>query len=89
MQYTLQYRSVDFTGKEPWNSDKVLGNVNLEAQKNGTQAIYNQFWKEDWFAGGFLWKWFHNHTEVGGEDNNRFTPQNKPTEGLIKQLYGN
>lgn len=82
------YRSVDYTGKEPWDSNKVEGNINLEAQKNATQAIYNQFWKEDWFAGGFLWKWFHNHTEVGGENNNRFTPQNKPTEKLIRQLYG-
>lgn len=82
------YRSVDFTGKEPWNSNSVVGNINIEAQQNGTQAIHNQFWKEDWFAGGFLWKWFHDHENVGGENNNRFTPQNKGTEALIKQLYG-
>ncbi|PKH49721.1 glycoside hydrolase [Tenacibaculum sp. Bg11-29] len=82
------YRSVDFTGKEPWDSNKVIEQVNLEAQKNATEAIYNQFWKEDWFAGGFLWKWFHKHNEVGGENNNRFTPQNKPAERLLKQLYG-
>ena len=81
------YRSVDFTGKEPWKSDKVIDSVNLDAQKNATQAIYNVFWKEDWFAGGFLWKWFHKHEQVGGENNNRFTPQNKPTEALIKKLY--
>jgi len=83
------YRSIDFTGKEPWNSDKIIGNINLKAQENATQAIYNQFWKEEWFAGGFLWKWFHNHNNVGGENNNRFTPQNKPTEKLIQRLYGN
>ncbi len=81
------YRSVDFNGVEPWNSDRVIESVNLEAQKNATQAIYNQFWKEDWFAGGFIWKWFHKHNEVGGENNNRFTPQNKPTEELIRKLY--
>jgi hypothetical protein len=82
------YRSVDFTGDKPWESKKIKGHVNLEAQKNGTQAIYNQFWKEDWFVGGFLWKWFHNYEKSGGETNNRFTPQNKPTEKLIKKLYG-
>ena len=81
------YRSVDFTGKKPWESNRVKGKVNFEAQKNATQAIYNQFWKEDWFAGGFLWKWFHNHERSGGENNNRFTPQNKPAEELIKKLY--
>ena len=81
------YRSVDFNGKKPWESNRLEGAVNLEAQKNATQAIFNQFWKESWFAGGFIWKWFHNHENVGGEKNNRFTPQNKPTEALIKKLY--
>ena len=81
------YRSVDFTGKEPWNSNRIEGQVNLENQSKALQAIYNQFWKEDWFAGGFLWKWFVNYDEVGGVNNNRFTPQNKPAEKVIKQNY--
>ncbi len=81
------YRSVNYTGKEPWKSNRIANQVNLEAQMNATQAIYNQFWKEDWFAGGFLWKWFHDHKKVGGKTNNRFTPQNKPTEELIRKLY--
>ena len=81
------YRSVDYNGKKPWESNRVVEKVNLEAQKNALKAIYNQFWKEDWFAGGFVWKWFHKHNEVGGEKNNRFTPQNKPAERLLKKLY--
>jgi hypothetical protein len=81
------YRSLDFTGKKPWDSNRVKGNINLQAQVNGLQAIHNQFWKEKWFAGGFIWKWFHRHDEVGGENNNRFTPQNKPAEELIRKLY--
>ncbi|OSY87157.1 glycoside hydrolase [Tenacibaculum holothuriorum] len=82
------YRSVHFTGKEPWDSNRVEGQINHENQKNGLQALYNQFWKEDWFAGGFVWKWFHNYEKVGGMKNNRFTPQNKPAEETIKQNYG-
>ena len=81
------YRSVDFNAVKPWESDRVEGRVNLQAQVNGLQAIHNQFWKEDWFAGGFVWKWFHRHDEVGGLKNNRFTPQNKPAEELIRILY--
>jgi hypothetical protein len=81
------YRSVDFTAKEPWKSDRIEGNINLEAQVNGLHAIHNQFWKEDWFAGGFMWKWFHAHDKVGGKKNNRFTPQNKPAEKVLKKLY--
>lgn len=80
------YRSVDFNAKEPWNFNNS-GTVNLEAQVNGLQAIYNQFWKEDWFAGGFLWKWFHNHEHSGGINNTMFTPQNKPAEAIVKKMY--
>ena len=83
------YRSVDFSGKKPWDSKRVEVGVNLEAQTNALHAIHNQFWNEDWFAGGFIWKWFHTHDRVGGEKNNRFTPQNKPAERLLKELYAN
>ncbi len=81
------YRSVNFNGKEPWDSNRVVDNINLDAQVNGLQAIHNEFWKEDWFAGGFIWKWFHTHNKVGGKKNNRFTPQNKPAEMVLRKLY--
>ncbi len=81
------YRSVDFNAKEPWNYDRNSGEVNLQAQVNGLKAIHNQFWKEEWFAGGFLWKWFYKHDKVGGKKNNMFTPQNKPAEEIIRKLY--
>lgn len=81
------YRSVDYSGKQPWVSDRSMDQVNLEAQVNTTQALFETFWNEDWFAGGFIWKWFHKHDEVGGNDNFMFTPQNKPVEALIKQQY--
>ncbi|WNH13475.1 glycoside hydrolase family 113 [Thalassobellus suaedae] len=83
------YRSVDFSGKEPWKSDRSMTDVNLEAQKNTTQALFETFWNENWFAGGFLWKWHHNNEKAGGENNSRFTPQNKPAEALIKDMYAN
>ncbi len=83
------YRSVDFTGKEPWQSDRSIGAVNLKAQTNATKALFESFWNEDWFAGGFIWKWFHKHEKVGGENNNMFTPQNKPVEALIKAQFSN
>ncbi|MEN8835281.1 MAG: glycoside hydrolase [Polaribacter sp.] len=83
------YRSIDYNAKRPWEFSRTQDKVNLNAQTNALQAIYNQFWGEDWFAGGFLWKWFHNHEFVGGLKNNRFTPQNKPAEVLITSLYAN
>lgn len=81
------YRSVDYTGKTPWVSDRSMNQVNLEAQTNTTQALFETFWDEDWFAGGFIWKWFHKHDKVGGNDNFMFTPQNKPVEALLRNHY--
>ncbi|MDO5978153.1 glycoside hydrolase family 113 [Flavivirga spongiicola] len=81
------YRSVDYSGREPWKSDTNMMQVNLEAQTNTTKALFETFWKEDWFAGGFIWKWFRNHSKSGGENNSQYTPQNKPVEDLIKTHY--
>lgn len=82
------YRSVDFSGKEPWRSDRSMNVTNLEAQTNTTKALFETFWEEEWFAGGFVWKWFHNYENAGGENDSRFTPQNKPAETVIKHYYG-
>lgn len=82
------YRSVDFSGLKPWVYDRSMTNVNLEAQNNTMKALYMTFWDEEWFAGGFIWKWFHRDENVGGVDNFMFTPQNKPVELIIKENYG-
>ena len=81
------YRSIDFAGRAPWTTDRVDKHVNLEAQQILTQALFEEFWHEDWFAGGFLWKWYHQHPNSGGEKDNRFTPQNKPAEEIIRGFY--
>jgi ppGpp synthetase/RelA/SpoT-type nucleotidyltranferase len=81
------YRSMDYTGKEPWESDHTIKSLNFEGQANATQALFEEFWTEDWFAGGFVWKWFHAYDKVGGEKDNQFTPQNKPAEDIIQTFY--
>jgi len=81
------YRSMDYTAKKPWLVDRNDENVNLDAQVNATKVIIEEFWKENWFAGGYVWKWFINHKQSGGAGDNRFTPQNKPAQETIKHLY--
>ncbi|WP_027880969.1 glycoside hydrolase family 113 [Mesoflavibacter zeaxanthinifaciens] len=81
------YRSFDFSGKKPWLTGNYDANPNLEAQVNTTKALFKTFWEEDWFAGGFVWKWFHNYEQSGGAKDNMFTPQNKPAEDIIRQYY--
>jgi ppGpp synthetase/RelA/SpoT-type nucleotidyltranferase len=81
------YRSMDYTGKEPWDSSRKGKTLNLKAQEIALQAMYDEFWKEEWFAGGFIWKWFHNYEKSGGLNNDQFTPQNKPAEEVVRQYY--
>nr|WP_299344075.1 glycoside hydrolase [Allomuricauda sp.] len=83
------YRSMDFTAKKPWLVDRNEMDVNLEAQADATRAVFEEFWEEDWFAGGFVWKWFIHHGDSGGAEDNRFTPQNKPAEVVIRNFYSN
>lgn len=82
------YRSMDFTAKKPWLVDQNQMDVNLEAQADALDVLFAEFWKEDWFAGGFVWKWFIHHSHSGGAGDNRFTPQNKPAEDVIRRHYG-
>ncbi|CAL68552.1 glycoside hydrolase family 113 [Christiangramia forsetii] len=80
------YRSIDYSLKEPWNSNRDIIGTNHSLQARALKVIYEEFWTQSWFAGGYIWKW-HQHETSGGLDNNRFTPQNKPAENIIKEYY--
>lgn len=79
------YRSSMYAAKEPWA--ELNNEVCLENQESALKALYNTFWNEKWFAGGFLWKWYDNKN-AGGADNADYTPQNKPAEKLVREIYG-
>jgi hypothetical protein len=80
------YQSKDFTAKEPWEHSKKSV-VNLMAQQNSLAVILASFWKEKWFEGGFLWKWYDNHEQVGGNLDTDYTIQNKPSEQILAKFY--
>jgi len=82
------YRNIDFAAKTPWDSSRELKDTNNKLQADALEALYQEFWQEDWFAGGFLWKWHHNHAVAGGDKDTQFTPQNKPAEQVVKNYYG-
>lgn len=81
------YRSMDYTAKKPWLVDRTEERANPQAQANAKKAIFQEFWPEEWFAGGYVWKWFIHHENAGGLTDNRFTPQNKPAQQIIETYY--
>ena len=80
------YQSKNFTAKEPWEHNTKT-EVNLKAQENTLAIILAIFWKEDWFEGGFLWKWYDNHEVIGGINDTDYTIQNKPAEKIVEKFY--
>ncbi len=60
--------------------------VNLEAQVNAYLGFYNSVWGRDWFAGGFVWKWYQD-SNSGGLLDSDYTPQNKPVISIIRKIY--
>ena len=80
------YQSKDFTANEPWDHSKKQ-NVNLLAQQNSLAILLATFWNEPWFEGGFLWKWYDNHNQVGGKFDRDYTIQNKSMELLLGNFY--
>ncbi len=81
------YRSIDYAAGGHWNVEGKAVQTNHQAQCNAYTALFTTLLKQKWYRGGFLWKWHANHQNAGGNNNNRFTPQNKPAQDIIKNYY--
>ena len=81
------YRSIDFAGKEPWDSRRIEGQINEDAQAVLLQAVFESVWGKDWFAGGFLWKWFHAPEKYKNWQNNRFSVYGKRAQKIVSDIY--
>lgn len=85
------YRSIDKPVWKQWEIEWVSDslNVNLQAQVNGYEGLFQAVWDELWFAGGFLWKWYPEKVHYTGlKANSDYTPQDKPAEKTIAKWYG-
>jgi hypothetical protein len=82
------YRSIEQVAWRSWEVERLKLNPNFEAQQIAYKALFDSFWAEPWFAGGFLWKWYPNHEKAGGMENSDWTPQNKTAEQVIREVYG-
>ena len=82
------YRSMDFCAKSPWDYSNEYP-VNQQAQAIALQALFETVWNKDWFAGGFLWKWFPERNRHLGENDTQFSPQGKKAEAVVKNWYRN
>ena len=87
------YMSLDGCAHNTWEleSKRRETPVNELAQANALDALFEVFWKEDWWGGGFIWKWYSNYQKgEGRRDRFRagdYTPQGKQGEEILKKWY--
>ncbi|MBL7157399.1 MAG: hypothetical protein ISS92_04465 [Candidatus Omnitrophica bacterium] len=80
------YHSASGAARHPWQHELGMG-VNMELQVLCYRALVDTFWGKEWFYGPYWWDW-GTDVRMGGEQNRGFTPQNKPAQDYVKELYG-
>jgi hypothetical protein len=82
------YRSIQKCADEPWSYDRSKTDLqSQEAQARALKVLFETFWDEEYFAGGFLWKWYPKHAKAGGSRDTMFTVQNKKAEAVVRKAY--
>ena len=81
----IGYRSGDGNNMEPANWIAALDH-DLQEQFDSYSAAFQALWSRPWFYGFYWWIWESN-PDAGGLNDTDFTPQNKPTQGLIRSWY--
>ncbi len=83
------YLSIDGCAGKTWELEKGVRKapINQEAQANAYAALLENFMAEDWWGGGFLWKWFPAGMGHEGYPERDYTPQNKLSQSVIAEYY--
>ncbi len=79
------FESCDYNTKNTWGSQEMYPK-NEKSQANAYQSLYDTFYKEYWFAGGFLWKW-HLTESTKRNIETSFTPQGKLVMEIVKNRF--
>ena len=83
------YLSVDGCAGKTWELEKNIHrlSINEQAQANALDALYEVFWEEDYWKGGFIWKWFPNMEGGEGYNAKDYTPQGKLAARVMTWWY--
>ena len=84
------YLSVDGCAGKTWEIEKQVRDlpINEEAQAIAFNQLYENLWHQDFWAGGFIWKWFPEGMGHEGYVSRDYTPQDKKAENVLKKWFG-
>ena len=88
----IGYRSDANAAIKPWEwparrSREIANEQDLQTQANCYEAFFQIFWKKEWVAGAYFWKWFPKSRSSPATRDKRFTPQGKPAEQVMAKWY--
>jgi len=83
----IGYRSIDGCNRDPWNWQRH-GKIDLQEQADCYEAAFKTFWDEKWFKGFYWWMW-EPDPDIGGPNDDNYTPYKKPAEDILKSYYKN
>ena len=83
------YLSVDGCAYNTWELEPKVKKlaINQEAQANAFHALFEIFWNEPYWNGGFLWKWFPNMHGGEGYNERDYTPQGKTGQKVLQKWF--
>jgi len=83
------YMSIDGCAGKAWELEKERDqrSINQQAQANAVEALFQSFWEEPWWAGGFIWKWFPKMEGHEGYPDKDYTPQGKLSQTVLESWF--
>jgi hypothetical protein len=83
------YLSVDGAAFNTWDLERKLDELaeNQDAQAIAIDALHTVFSREDYWAGGFLWKWYPGMKGHEGYPEKDYTPQGKKAEKVLERWF--
>jgi len=83
------YLSVDGATFNTWDLERRLNEVseNQETQAVALDALHSVFAGEEYWQGGFVWKWYPSMQGHEGYPHKDYTPQGKTAEKVLKRWF--
>ncbi len=83
------YMSIDGCAGKTWELEAKMDQipVNEEAQAVALEGMFSFFEKQDYWQGGFLWKWYPYQGYYLDHKTKDYSPQNKEAEKTVRYWY--
>jgi len=83
------YLTVDRCAYNTWELEANVTerNINQQAQANAYDGLFKALWNTEFWAGGFVWKWFPNMQGHENYPERDYSPQGKLSEQSLSNWY--